>query len=486
MPPPTLAANLTRQGRTLGAVLADDVFQRIALLLPESMVVTDAKGVIAWANDAFCALTGYSRDEILARPVEELMPAEEVLGLLGFSSYIGGRDLVRDIDICFSCLGGGRAPVVASVARVHGGDRDECYVLIGRPTGAREEALAETTRWAAAEQDRANEVERARDELATTLRELQKTQDALVEVSRRAGVANAELERKVAELERMEVELRLAQKLEAVGKLAAGVAHEINTPVQFIGDNIHFLREAYDDVRREVARLSTGTADAAESPSGDFPGASSGDEVDLPYLDAQVPGAFTQVAEGVNRIAKIVRAMKAFAHDGRGTRTNYDVNHGIETTFQIAQSEFKHIADTEFDLGEVPFVYCDGDQINQVFLNLIVNASHAIQDVVGNTGRRGKLSATTRAEEDGVVISIRDTGTGISDDVKDKMFDLFFSTKEVGRGTGQGLSLVWSVIVDKHGGHVWVDTELGVGTTFHVKIPFGARPSEPEPDFASA
>jgi PAS domain S-box-containing protein len=462
---PNFAEILTPSGAPLPPALEPEVFEGIAQRLPESMVVTNADGITVWVNDAFCALTGRSREEVLAQPVEDLMPAEEVLRLIGFTSYVGGRDIVRDMNLCFSCASGARAPLVASIARVVGTEGDERYVLIGRGEGAREEAFAETTRWAAAEQDRANEVERARDELAKTFRELQQTQEALVEASERAGAANEELQRKVAELERMETELRLAQKLEAVGKLAAGVAHEINTPVQFIGDNIHFLREAYDEVRVELGRLADSATE--ETKAG-------GENVDLPYLDAQVPSAFQQVAEGVNRIAKIVRAMKAFAHDGRGKKTNYDVNHGLETTFQIAQSEFKHVADVEFDLGEVPLVYCEGDQINQVFLNLIVNAAHAIQDVVGNTGRRGKLSAKTRKDADSVVVSIGDTGTGIADEVRNKMFDLFFSTKEVGRGTGQGLSLVWSVVVEKHGGNVWVDTEVGVGTTFHVRLPVGA------------
>jgi two-component system NtrC family sensor kinase len=342
---------------------------------------------------------------------------------------------------------------------------EERFVVVGRGVGAREEAFAETTRWAAAEQDRANEVGRARDALARTLHELQSTQEALIEASERAAAANTDLQEKIAQLERMEIELRLAQKLEAVGRLAAGVAHEINTPVQFIGDSVHFLREAYDEVRAEVTRL-------ASDPSTGNPGVTA----DLSYFDAEAPKAFTRVVEGVARIGRIVRAMKSFAHDGHGERGIFDINLGLETTLEIANGEFRQVADTDLDLAELPPVYCQGDQINQVLLNLIVNGAHAIQDVVGNSGRRGKLSLMTRAEADSVVISIRDTGTGIADDVKTRMFDLFFTTKEVGRGTGQGLSLVRSVIVDNHGGQVWVDTEVGVGSTFHLRIPIGSKP----------
>jgi signal transduction histidine kinase len=449
--------------------LSPRAFEEVAWLLPESMIVTESDGRIAWVNEAFCVLVGLPPEALSSSPLEDLMPSEEILKLVGLEPYIGARDLVRDVSISFRGPRETRASLVASIARLRRPGEMDRFVIVGRGVGAREEALAETTRWAAAEQDRANELGRARDALVDTLDELQKTQVALVEASRLAGVANAELEEKLAQLQRMENELRLAQKLESVGRLASGVAHEINTPVQFIGDHLHFLREAYDEVRAEVSRLQQEPADARPTTA-----------ADLPYLDAEVPAAFTRVVEGVARIAKIVRAMKAFAHDDRGQLGFYDVNHGLETTLEIAGSEFRHIADKEMDLGILPLVYSRGDQLNQVFLNLIVNAAHAIFDVVGNTGGRGKLTVKTRAEANTVLISIGDTGTGISEDVKSKMFDPFFSTKPVGRGTGQGLSLVWSVVVD-HGGQVWVDTELGVGSTFHIRLPIGASapPSAP-------
>lgn len=278
--------------------------------------------------------------------------------------------------------------------------------------------------------------------------------------------ANMELQRRLTSLQRMELDLRLAQKLEGIGRLASGVAHEINTPVQFIADNLDFLRESFGEVRREVDRVAALVTDQ------DLPALRN---AELEYLDTEVPLAITSLNEGVTRIAKIVGAMKSFTHNSHGEYADYSVNHGIETTLEIARGEYRDIAELTLQLGQLPNLHCQGDELNQALLNLIVNASHAIQDVVGSSGQRGMITVSTRAEPDSIVISVKDTGTGISEAVKTKMFDLFFTTKEVGRGTGQGLSLVWRVVVDNHGGQVWVDTELGVGSTFHLRLPLHAQ-----------
>lgn len=433
-------------------------YQRLFAKLPEGVVVADVEGRVLATNDAFRGFFGADEPDLVGRPIEDLMPAEEILKLIGFASYLQGKDLLHDLSLSFSGANGRRVSVVASVARLllGGGER---FVLVGRLVGAREEALAETTRWAAAEQDRADEVARARDALAKTIDELQRTQSALLEASERATRANQQLETKVAELERMERELRLAQRLEAVGRLSAGVAHEINTPVQFVGDSLHFLREAYDEVRQEVRRLTAESADPSV--------------VDLPYLDAEVPRAFEQAGTGIARIASIVRAMKTFSSDGRSGVAAYDLNRGLETALELSRAELKQVADVVMELGEIPPVRCRADEMNTALLNVIVNAAHAMQDAFAAGRPKGVLSLRTRTDGDCVVVSIQDTGTGIPDDVKDRIFDLFFTTKEVGRGTGQGLSMVWSAVVDNLGGQVWVDTEPGVGSTFHLRVPIG-------------
>jgi signal transduction histidine kinase len=165
--------------------------------------------------------------------------------------------------------------------------------------------------------------------------------------------------------------------------------------------------------------------------------------------------------------------MKTFSSDGRGGVAAYDLNRGLETALELSRAELKQVAEVVMDLGQIPPVQCRADDMNTALLNVIVNAAHAMQDAVAAGRPKGVLSLRTRSEGHCVVVSVQDTGTGIPDDIKDRVFDLFFTTKEVGRGTGQGLSMVWSAVVDNLGGQVWVDTEPGVGSTFHLKVPVG-------------
>lgn len=275
----------------------------------------------------------------------------------------------------------------------------------------------------------------------------------------------------------LESEFQQSQKLESVGRLAAGVAHEINTPVQFIADSVQFLRNSLIDVvpivdklRRLAQEVVAGRscielareAVAAES------------EVDMPYLAMHVPEALDLALVGLSRVTTIVRAMKVFAHPDRKDKALIDINDSVANTLTIAQSEYKYVADLETNFGDLPFVSCYAGDLNQVFLNLVVNASHAIGDAVANTDRRGRITVTTRRDNEDVVIAIGDTGTGIPASVRDHVFDPFFTTKEVGRGTGQGLSHARSVVVDKHHGALTFETTPGVGTTFYIRIPIDA------------
>ena len=245
---------------------------------------------------------------------------------------------------------------------------------------------------------------------------------------------------------RLELELQQAQKLESVGRLAAGVAHEINTPIQFVSDSVQFVRDAVTDIL-----------------------ATSGDKID-PYLTTELPLALDRAVDGLERVAVIVRSMKVFAHS-HAESSDVDLNRAVESTLAIARNEFKYCADVETDFGQLPQVRCHGGEINQVLLNLLLNAAHAVGDVQKASGTRGKITIRTRAETEGVLISIADTGTGIPEAVRDRVFDPFFTTKPVGKGTGQGLAIARSVIVDKHHGSLTFDSELGAGTTFHVRIP---------------
>jgi signal transduction histidine kinase len=278
----------------------------------------------------------------------------------------------------------------------------------------------------------------------------------------------------------LETELRQAQKLESVGRLAAGVAHEINTPIQFVSDSVEFVRAAVDDLvgvvdaqREALHAMLAGTWSQPLAAQTDATIANA----DLPYLVEQLPRALDRALDGTRRVATIVQSMKAFAHERR-ERSEIDLREAIESTLTIARSEYKYVADVELQLEPVPRVSCEAGEINQVILNIVVNAAHAIADVVTGSDRRGKICIVLRQVDDRAVISISDTGAGIPEAARDHIFEMFFTTKPVGKGTGQGLALARSVIVDKHHGSLTFDTELGVGTTFHIAIPIAPPASE--------
>ena len=281
----------------------------------------------------------------------------------------------------------------------------------------------------------------------------------------------------VTDQRRLENDLAQAQKLESVGRLAAGVAHEINTPVQFVSDSVSFVREAMDDLSdivdkyRELRNatqsgdLGAGVAAAAKAAE------EAEDDVDLDYILENAPVALDRAREGLGRVAAIVRSMKEFAHPDRKEMSQSDINQAISSTLVIASNEYKYVADVETALGDIPPVNCYAGEINQVVLNLIVNAAHAIGDVVRGTDTKGRIRVATRLLDDQVEISIADTGKGIPVEVRSRIFDPFFTTKEVGKGTGQGLAIARSVVVDKHGGTLHFETELGKGTTFFIRLP---------------
>jgi signal transduction histidine kinase len=285
----------------------------------------------------------------------------------------------------------------------------------------------------------------------------------------------------VSELRRLGRELSAAQKLESVGRLAAGVAHEINTPVQFVADNVEFVRSAMNDVAA-VIRAYRGLTHAVQV-DGDITTAArlAGEAetaADLDYVMENVPPALGSSLEGLGRIATIVRSMKEFAHPDQAQKTLADLNQAIRSTLVIAHNEYKYLAEMSTEFGDLPLVPCYLGEINQVILNLIVNAVHAISDVVTDTGILGKITVRTRLDGDAVEISIADTGGGIPEAARDKIFDPFFTTKAVGKGTGQGLAIAHSVVVKKHEGTLRFVTECGKGTTFFIRLPVEAAAAE--------
>jgi PAS domain S-box-containing protein len=284
----------------------------------------------------------------------------------------------------------------------------------------------------------------------------------------------------ITERKALQGQLLQAQKLESVGQLAAGIAHEINTPTQYIGDNVRFLKDAFQDLKSllsEYEQTLHTASNGALSSAAIQELAAAVKRADPAYLLDEIPKAIDQTLEGVSRVAKIVGAMKEFSHPGSKEKSPQNLNHAIENTITVARNEWKYVADmaTEFD-PDLPPIPCLLDEFNQVILNLIVNAAHAIGDVVNKGGpQKGKIKVQTSNCIAWAEIRVQDTGSGIPKSVQSRIFDPFFTTKAIGKGTGQGLAIARSVIVDKHGGSIHFETEEGKGTTFIIRLPSDGR-----------
>lgn len=296
----------------------------------------------------------------------------------------------------------------------------------------------------------------------------------------------------------LEQQLQQAQKLEAVGQLAAGVAHELNTPMQYLGDNLDFLQKKVSrlgGLLEAVAKLMS-EAEATGAAENDEQAALFGDiraaleRVKVQTFLSDVIEAISDSRDGVLHVSRIVRAMKEFAHPGQEEMTPVDVNHALKSTITVSTNEWKYVADieTNFD-ASIPLVPALAGELNQVFLNIVVNAAQAIGEANGGgAATKGTITVSTRLANDHVEVSIADTGAGIPDQLRQRIFDPFFTTKEVGKGTGQGLAIAHSVVIGKHGGKLWCDSAPGEGATFYIQLPVhpvrNSRGDELEPAVA--
>jgi signal transduction histidine kinase len=371
-------------------------------------------GVVTTVSSSWTDLTGHPADSTVGRRIVDFLPAdaaEPVTAVLAAA----GRDSVRRLDCTVLTAEGVGIPVDLAATRFpRGGDEepDGLYVVL------------------------------------TDLRERH----------------------------RRDLEARHDQKLESLGRLSAGIAHEINTPIQFVGDNTRFLASAY----QEMLDLLLTYRACMDSSSGEVSweermkrAADAEQEADIDYLASEVPVAVQQSMEGIERVASLVRAMKAFSYKDSRDRSYADLNEALTTTLTVARNEVKYVADVALDLGELPQVLCHVGDLNQVFLNLLVNAADALQE----NGERGEIRITTRTEGAMAVISVADNGPGIPADLQRMIFEPFFTTKEIGKGTGQGLALARAVVIDKHGGTIEVRSAPGEGTEFVLRLPVdGKRP----------
>jgi len=288
----------------------------------------------------------------------------------------------------------------------------------------------------------------------------------------------------LTEKKQLQTQLSLVQKMESIGHLAAGIAHEINTPIQFVSDNLQFLDDSFssiDGVLTAYGSLHQALETGASNPELLTAVRAAIQEADLEYLTDEVPKAIRQSLDGTDRVAKIVRAMKEFSHPGNTQKKPTDLRHAIENTITVASNEWKYVAEIDRHIeDDLPLIPCLPGELNQVFLNIIVNAAHAISEVSGqNTGdKKGTIRISASKVDTCVEIRIADTGPGIPESVQHKIFDPFFTTKEVGKGTGQGLAIAHDVVVNKHQGTLTVESVQGKGTTFIIRLPIAPENTE--------
>ena len=278
----------------------------------------------------------------------------------------------------------------------------------------------------------------------------------------------------------LEMQLAQARKLESIGQLAAGIAHEINTPIQFISDNIHFLKDTFSELltHLEAGVSATATPSQVTSAAADLFASDEQDSDDqLDFLKSEIPHAFEACFDGVQRVSKIINAVRDFSHPGSEEMAPADVNEALEKTITVSHNRWKYVADvvTEFD-EDLPRVMCFPDKMNQVYLNIIVNAADAIADKAQTgDGQKGTITITTQKVGKHARITFRDTGSGIPEAIEGEVFNPFFTTKELGKGTGQGLAISHNVVVEKHGGTISFESKPDKGTLFTIEIPIAGR-----------
>ncbi len=405
-------------------------YRSLVEAIQEGLLMLKADGAISYMNAPFARMLGRPASEMLGRPVENFVASESKAALAALLSPSGAEAGAREI------------------LWEHSSGR-HIYSLFSLSTSKDEDGAA----------------------------------------TGYFAIATDTTDRKA-----LESQLLHSQKLEAIGQLAAGIAHEINTPAQYVGSNVKFIKSAFDDILAVCGKTRQFMLAAMTTPptkEGVEALAAHMAEHDIDYLEAEVPGAIAQTLEGVERISTIVRSVKQFAHPGAAVMAPADLNEAMRSTVTVSRNEWKYVADLDTELDEgLPLVVCMIGEINQVVLNLIVNAAHAIADALAKAEadaekadadnadpakrgaeRKGRITLSTKYAAPWAEIRVRDTGLGIPPAVQAKIFDPFFTTKPVGQGTGQGLTISRSIVVDKHKGQLFFETTPGEGTTFVVRLP---------------
>ena len=408
-------------------------FQKRALDEHAIVSITDAKGCITYANDKFCNLSQYSKDELIGNNHNILKSGvhtkefySDIWQTISHGQVWKGEICNKKKDGTFYWLAATMVPFLSENGKPHK------YISIRFDITAQKNIEQQLI-------DRNKEIEKAH-------KELDQSHHMMLH----------------------------SEKLASVGQLAAGIAHEINTPIQFVGDNTRFLKEAFGELI-DLVSIYEELASTVEDGSVNLQLVKKvhmlSNEVEVDYLSEEIPNAIEQSLDGVDRISKIVRSMKDFSHPGSDNMESINLNHSIESTINVSRNEWKYVAEMVTDFDEnLTAVLCYPGELNQVILNMIVNAAHAITDARDENDPLGTIKISTRSKGNSVEIRITDSGSGMTEEVRKHIFEPFFTTKGVGKGTGQGLAIAYSVI-DKHKGNVTVESELGKGTTFIINIP---------------
>lgn len=304
-------------------------------------------------------------------------------------------------------------------------------------------------------------------------RELYLSNEMLKKLTEELEDEVARTKAELKERKALESQLAHAQKMESVGQLAAGVAHELNTPIQFVGDNLNFLKTSFEDMESLLTRIELFLEVCREDDELSKHVSSIDqirEEIDLSFLREEIPLAATQALDGTKTLTRIVKAMKVFSHPGRKSFESVDLNELVESTLNVSRSEWKYHAELVKDLSDdLPMVSCVPGELSQAVLNLIVNSANAMS---GDTsGMKSILTVRTRHEGSEAIIEVSDTGCGIPEEIQHRVFDPFFTTKGVGEGTGQGLSISYRIIVELHKGSMTLNSVVDQGTKFQIRLP---------------
>ncbi len=396
---------------------------------PATIVITDVDGVIEYVNPKFSQITGYSPEEAIGQNPRVLksdeMPKESYIEL--WQTISSGKEWRGEFhnkrkDGTFYWEFASISPLCATDGTITG------YLAVKEDITERKNIEAE---------------------LARTRRELQEKHD--------------ELEKAYSELKNAQLQIFQQEKMASIGQLAAGVAHEINNPMGFISSNLSTLNRYVDRLAQFITAVDESLLSSIGKGEADKLSALR-KKLKIDYLMEDSRQLIAESLDGAGRVRRIVQDLKSFSRIDQSERALINLNEALETTINIAWNEIKYVATLNREFGEIPFIKCYPQQLNQVFLNLLVNAAHAVG------GTQGSITIRTWSDGELVCVSVADTGCGIPAANLQRIFEPFFTTKEVGKGTGLGLSISYDIL-HKHGGEIRVDSEEGRGSTFTITLP---------------